>query len=99
MHAVIDGLLALGLIFAGLWIWSLRSSLSRDQAEAERLSKLAEREARLQRKGERLVCLSCGKLFRGPLPPEGCPNCHLAAFVVPESEQTIVGNKKNGKEG
>ena len=99
MQAVMDGLLALGLIFAGLWIWSLRSSLSRDQAEAERLSKLAQREARLQRKGERLVCLSCGKIFRGPLPSEGCPNCHLAAFVVPKSEQKAHGNNKNGKEG
>lgn len=93
MQMVMDGLLTIGLIFAGLWIWSLRGSVSRDQAEAQKLDKQreadaaqAEREAQLQRKGERLRCLSCGKAFRGPLPSTGCPRCNLASFVVPQSD-------------
>ena len=93
MQMVMDGLVALGLIFAGLWIWSLRGSVSRDRAEAHKRDKQreaeaaqAEREAKLQRKGERLRCLSCGKAFRGPLPLTGCPRCHLASFVVPQSD-------------
>ena len=88
-----DGLLALGLIFAGLWISSLRGSMRRDKAEALKREKQAEaeavqaeREAKLQRKGEHLRCLSCGKSFRGPLPQTGCPGCHLASFVVPQSD-------------
>jgi len=93
MQMVMDGLLALGLIFAGLWIWSVRGSVSRDQVEARKRDKQreaeavqAEREAKLQRKGERLRCLSCGKAFRGPLLLTGCPRCHLASFVVPQSD-------------
>ena len=101
MQIVMEGLLALGLLLAGLWFWSVRGSVARDQAEAQRRQKQedeqraqAEREARLGRKGERLRCLSCDTAFRGPLPEDGCPRCHLAAFVVPEAEQ-----KKKTKEG
>lgn len=93
MQMVMDGILALGLLLAGFWVWSLRGSIARDRAETQRLQKQAEerkaqaeREARLQRRGERLRCLSCDKAFRGPLLPTGCPRCHLASFVVPESE-------------
>ena len=91
MQMVMDGFLALGLLLAGFWVWSVRGSVANDRAEAEKQKAEAEkqkaeaeREAKLQRKGERLHCLSCGKTFRGPLPPDGCPNCRLAAFVVPE---------------
>ena len=93
MHYVMDAMLTLGLLLTGFWVWSVRGSVANDRAEADRLRKQAaelqaqeDREANLQRKGERLHCLSCGKTFRGPLPPDGCPNCRLAAFVVPESD-------------
>ena len=105
MEMVMDGLLALGLIFAGLWIWSLRGSVSRDQSEARKRDTEAEaaaaqavREAKLQRKGERLRCLSCGKAFRGPLPQNGCPRCHLASFVVPQSDVPNPANPEQAKE-
>ena len=104
MQMVMDGLLALGLLLAGLWGWSLRASMARDRAEVQRLQAQAEaqrvqaeREARLQRKGERLRCLSCDKAFRGPLPPTGCPRCQLASFVVPESEVSEKAKDAKGK--
>jgi len=96
MQMVMDGLLALSLIVAGLWFWSVRGSVSRDRAKAQEHRRqadeaaiLAAREAKLQRKGERLRCLGCGKGFRGPLPPTGCPRCGLSAFVVPQSDVPV----------
>ena len=90
MQLVFDGLFTLGAAFAAVWLWSLRGSVVRDQTEAEKEAEaareLAEREARLQRKGEPLRCLGCDKKFRGPLPDTGCPRCHSASFVTPESE-------------
>lgn len=86
MQFVFDGLFALGSVFVGLWLWSLRGSVARDKAEAEAAREKAEREARLTRQGEPLRCLNCDKKFRGPLPDTGCPRCHLASFVTPEAE-------------
>jgi len=93
MQFIIDGFLALALLLAGAWLWSVQVSLARDravtareEADAAARQAQAEREARLHRRGERLHCLSCGKSFRGPLPEDGCPRCHLAAFVVPKDE-------------
>ena len=86
MELIFDGMFALGLTLAGFWVWSLRGSVTRDKAVAQRAKEQAEREARLHRKGERLRCLGCEKAFRGPLPETGCPHCHLSSFVVPEAE-------------
>ena len=90
MQLVFDGLFTLGAAFVALWLWSLRGSVVRDQTEAEKEAKaareLAEREARLRRKGEQLRCLGCDKKFRGPLTENGCPRCHSASFVMPEAE-------------
>lgn len=86
MQLVLDGMFAAGFVLVALWLWSLRGSVTRDQAEAEAAREAAEREARLQRKGEPLRCLNCDKKFRGPLPDTGCPHCHLASFVTPEAE-------------
>ena len=96
MQLVFDGMFALGVVFVGLWLWSLRGSVSRDKAEADAARAKAEREARLQRKGEPLRCLNCDKKFRGPLPDTGCPRCHLASFVTPEAEyqDTLQENKR-----
>ncbi len=95
MQLVFDGMFALGVVFVGLWLWSLRGSVTRDKAEADAARVAAEREARLQRKGEPLRCLNCDKKFRGPLPDTGCPRCHLASFVTPEAEyqETIQESK------
>ncbi len=86
MEMIFDGLFALGLLLAGFWVWSVRQSVTRDRAMAEKAREQAELEARLQRKGERLRCLNCEKTFRGPLLETGCPRCHLSSFVVPEAE-------------
>lgn len=89
MGLVIEGLFALGVVLVFCWLWSLRGSVVKDQAEARRrqeeecaAQERAKREARLYRKGEKLRCLGCGATFLGPLPDTGCPECHLSALVV-----------------
>lgn len=90
MQLVFDGMLTCGIVLVGLWLWSLRGSITRDKTEAEiarrESREKAVREARLARKGEPLRCVSCEKTFRGPLTDRGCPHCHLASFVLPEAE-------------
>ncbi len=90
MQLVLDGLFTLGAAFLTFWLWSLRGSVTRDkkvaEQETEAARKQAEHEARLTRKGEPLRCLGCDKKFRGPLLDTGCPCCHSASFVTPESE-------------
>ena len=94
MQLVFDGLFAAGFVFVGLWLWSLRGSVTRDNVEAEAARAAAEREACLHRTGEPLRCLNCDKKFRGPLPETGCPRCHLGSFVTPEAEyQKTIQNK------
>ena len=93
MEFVMGGLVALGLVLFALWAWSLAASARRDRQQAEARAReeqerqaLAEREARLRRKGERLQCLGCGHKFLGPLTDDGCPQCHLLALVVTRAE-------------
>lgn len=97
MQLVFDGVFALGVVFVGLWLWSLRGSVTCDKAEADAAREAAEREARLQRKGEALRCLNCDKKFRGPLPDTGCPRCHLASFVTPEAEYQKTSQESKGR--
>jgi len=97
MQLVLDGVFALGVVFVALWLWSLRGSVTRDKAEADAAREAAEREARLQRKGEPLRCLNCDKKFRGPLPDTGCPHCHLASFVTPEAEYRKISQESKGR--
>ena len=90
MQLVFDGMLTCGVVLVGLWLWSLRGSVTRDITEAEAARREAHekavREARLARKGEPLRCVNCDKKFRGPLTEAGCPQCRLASFVLPEAE-------------
>lgn len=93
MGLVIEGLFALAVVLVALWLWSLRGSVVRDRAETQRqrqeeqdARERTEREARLYRKGVKLRCLGCGAAFIGPLPDTGCPQCHLASFVVTERD-------------
>ena len=44
MQFVFDGMFAAGLVLVGLWLWSLRGSITRDKAEAEAARVTAERE-------------------------------------------------------
>lgn len=88
-----EGVFALGVVLLALWLWSLRASLIRDQAEARQrreeeqaAQERARREARLLRKGEKLRCLGCGASFLGPLPETGCPQCRLSSLVITERE-------------
>lgn len=98
MQFVFDGMFAAGLVLVGLWLWSLRGSVTHDKAEADLARLAAEREARLQRKGEQLRCLNCDKKFKGPLPDTGCPRCHLASFVTPEAEYQKTKQENNGQD-
>ena len=89
MGLVIEGLSALALVLVVLWLLSLYHSIMRDRAQAaeeqreqQEAERRAEQEARLLRPGEPLQCLSCGATFVGPLADTGCPQCHLASFVV-----------------
>lgn len=93
MGLVIEALFALGVLLLGFWLWSLQRSIAQDRADAEKVRRQSEREAALNRKGERLRCLNCEKTFRGPLPSTGCPNCHLTSFVVPVAEYRENGPK------
>lgn len=93
MGLVIEGLFALAVILVALWLWSLRDSVVKDRAaseqrrrEEEAARERAAREARLYRTGEALRCLGCGATFAGPLSDTGCPQCHLASFVVTERD-------------
>jgi hypothetical protein len=93
MGLVMAGLFTLTLALLALWVWSLRGSLRRDQTEKAAQKRQEQerqawesREAQMQRPGIRLHCLGCGSAFTGPLPEEGCPQCHLSALVVPEEE-------------
>ena len=111
MGLVIEGLFALALALVLLWLLSLYHSLTQDRLKtAEELrqqqeaEKRTEREARLLRPAEPLQCLSCGTVFAGPLSDTGCPQCHLASFVVPaadtqETSQTIqnIGFRRKGQ--
>ncbi len=102
MQLVFDGMLTCGIVLVGLWLWSLRGSVTRDKTEAEiarrEANEKAVREARLARKGEPLRCVSCDKKFRGPLTDLGCPHCHLASFVLPEAEyQEKMQQEKRGR--
>lgn len=93
MGLIIEGLFALAVILAVLWLWSLRGSVVKDKAEAQQRQEeevlareQAKREARLYRKGEKLRCLGCGAEFLGPLGDTGCPQCHLASLVVTQRD-------------
>lgn len=90
MQLVFDGMFTCGVVLVGLWLWSLRGSVTRDKTEADAARREAQekavREARLARKGEPLRCVSCDKKFRGPLTDAGCPHCHSVSFVTPEAE-------------
>ena len=53
---------------------------ARDEAAAAR------EEARKYEAGTRLVCLGCGKHFKGPLAETGCPDCRLSSLVLTEAQ-------------
>lgn len=93
MGLVLEGFLALAVVVALVWQWSLRSSVGKDieaaRHAAEQRVKARERArqtARLYRTEEPLRCLGCGASFGGPLGARGCPKCHLAVLVVTEKE-------------
>lgn len=93
MGLVLEGLFALAVIIALVWLWSVRGSVGKD-AEAARQQAAQEtqtrereaRQARLYRAGEPLHCLGCDAQFVGPLGEDGCPQCHLAALVITQEE-------------
>lgn len=104
MGIVLAGFLALAVIVAVVWALSLqksaasdRAEIARQEAEQEARQRAAEEEAKLMRKGVRLHCMSCGADFTGPLPDEGCPQCHIRSLVVTEAEfrKTQPENQSN----
>src|SRR4051812_38521257 len=91
MRFVIVALVLIAVFALVIWSLFLRKSVeadvedatekARDAADRERR---AEEEALLNKKGEPLRCLNCGARFLGPMPDDGCPQCHLATLVVSE---------------
>jgi hypothetical protein len=93
------------LLVAVVWSLCLRKSVEEDRAaaeeaarEAEEREKREEDEARLRRKGEPLRCLGCGAIFKGPLPDDGCPQCHVASLVVSERAHGKMGTDASEKQ-
>ncbi len=93
MGLVLEGFLALAVVVALAWQWSLRGSVGKDmeayrQAAEQKVQarERARQTARLYRTEEPLRCLGCGACFGGPLGERGCPKCHLAVLVVTEKE-------------
>lgn len=93
MGLVLEGLFALALIAAAVWLWSVRGSVTKDADDARQQAARdtqararAQREARLYASGVLLRCLGCDLQFAGPLAEDGCPQCHLASLVVAEDE-------------
>lgn len=89
MALVIEALFSMGLLIAVIWAVSLWRSASRDRAAAADALEKAEREAAMEAAvaapGKRLHCMNCDHQFIGPMPEDGCPNCHLSTLVVPSN--------------
>jgi hypothetical protein len=93
MGIVISTCLLIGLICIAFWLYSLYNSavadrLARQSQEREEALRL-ERERKdslLRKPGVMLRCMSCNAAFPAPLPDIGCPECHIASFVVTEEE-------------
>lgn len=93
MGMVLEGFFVVALLLAAMWLWSVRGSVRKDvtdtraqEAKATLARERAAREARLYQDGEPLRCLGCEAQFLGPLSDTGCPQCHLSALVVTESD-------------
>lgn len=90
MGLVLGALTTIALVGAVIWAIFLFRSEAADR-EAARIAdaearRRAELDAALERPGEPLHCMNCDTDFPGPLPDTGCPNCHLATLVVPQSQ-------------
>lgn len=103
MGLVIEGCAALAFVLLVLWLLSLYRSFLQDRALAaqeqqaqQEAQQRMEREARLLRPGEPLKCLSCGAAFVGPLSDTGCPQCHLASFVVSAAGEQEISQISQG---
>ncbi len=93
MGLVLEGLFALAVVLALVWLWTVRGSVGKDVDAARQQAvqvaqgqERAAREARLYQPGISLRCLGCDARFLGPLGETGCPQCHLASLVVTEDE-------------
>lgn len=83
MGFIIQGFLGLAILIALVWLALFLRTKKQVDAQHRIEQQDAETERLLRTAGERLYCVACQKDFEGPLPDEGCPHCHTAAFVVP----------------
>ncbi len=82
-------LVVVGGVLLALFLQSAR----KDRADAQKSdlrardeAAAAREEARKYEAGTRLVCLGCGKHFKGPLTERGCPDCRLSSLVLTEAQ-------------
>jgi hypothetical protein len=98
MGFIIEGFLGLALICLALWLAVYRFARAQEQRRLAAEARDAEREQLLGEAGAALRCVGCGQSLAGPMPDEGCPHCHTAALVVPESHLPApIGEKTTRK--
>ena len=80
------------IVSSGLLVLFLQSA-RKDRADAQKSdlrardeAAAAREEARKYEAGTGLVCLGCGKHFKGPLTERGCPDCRLSSLVLTEAQ-------------
>jgi hypothetical protein len=72
-----------GSVIVVLWWFFFRAALRHERTVRAARDREADFDRLLLTPDEPLYCLSCQKSFRGPLEDEGCPGCHIRAFVIP----------------
>ncbi len=93
MGTVTFDLFAVILLVSFLLVYLLKISRNRDRQEIlDRQRRTADEQqlheniAKLYQAGIPLICLGCNTRFEGPMPSDGCPQCHMSTLVVTMDE-------------
>ena len=103
MELVVASFVAAVVIALVVWLLIVSRAVEADSAkdraakqEQAVIDRALDRDRRMRLSGSPIRCLGCNTTFNGPLTDAGCPNCHSAAFVIPEDEyvQRISGSQR-----
>jgi hypothetical protein len=72
-----------GCLVIALWWIFFRAAVRHESAVRAAKKREADFDRLLLTPEEPLHCLECRKTFPGPLEDDGCPHCHIRAFVIP----------------
>ncbi|MDX1933124.1 MAG: hypothetical protein SFU56_11005 [Capsulimonadales bacterium] len=83
MFFILPGILFCGFLMIAVWWAFFRAAVRHERTVREARRREAAFERLLATEGLPLYCVACRRVFRGPLEPDGCPECHLRSFVLP----------------